>query len=99
LSGVTDYSSIVRRNHKLAYDDAELVMRHLILPNHGECCTRPILEFIAKQFGDRVIVNLMDQYRPCFRADEHADINRRITSEEFRQAESLARNLGLNYIA
>ncbi|MFQ6007787.1 MAG: radical SAM protein [Candidatus Zixiibacteriota bacterium] len=98
LSGVTDYSEIVQRNHLLAFEDSEMVIRHLILPNHGECCTKPVLEYIAKHMGNRVVVNLMDQYRPCYKAAHYPDINRRIMAQEFEAGVNLARKLGLNFI-
>lgn len=98
LSDAPGYSEIIRRNHKLALGDAEVVIRHLILPNHLECCTRPILDHIAKHFGDQVVVNLMDQYRPCYRADQHPDLIRRITRREFDDAVAYAVKLGVNFI-
>ena len=98
LSDVPNYSEVVRRNHLLAFKDAELAIRHLILPNHLDCCTKPVLEFIAEKFGDMAVVNLMDQYRPCYRARRFPDIDRRITAEEFETAVSYAQKLGLNFI-
>jgi len=98
LSDVPNYSEVVKRNHLLAFKDAELVIRHLILPNHVDCCTRPVLDFIAEKFGDMAVVNLMDQYRPCYQAHRFPDIDRRITAEEFETAFSYAQKLGLNFI-
>jgi len=82
----------------LAFEDSELVIRHLVLPNHIECCTKPTLEFIAKNFKDKVIVNIMDQYRPEYLAHEYKDINRRLTTEEFNEAVNYAKKLKLNFI-
>jgi len=98
LSDAPNYSEVVRRNHLLAFKEAELAIRHLILPNHLDCCTKPVLEFIADKFGDMAVVNLMDQYRPCYRARRFPDIDRRITAEEFETAVSYAQKLGLNFI-
>jgi putative pyruvate formate lyase activating enzyme len=98
LSDVPNYTEIVKRNHRLTFEDSELVVRHLILPGHIECCTRPILQFLSENFGDRVIVNLMDQYRPCYRANEHADLDRRISTTEKSSAIDCAQELGLNYM-
>lgn len=98
LSKVPNYLEVIRRNHMLAFKDSELVIRHLVLPNHFECCTKPILEFISENFRDKVVVNLMDQYRPEYRADEHEDINRRLISEEFEKVVELAEKLNLNFI-
>ena len=40
-----------------------LTIRHLVMPNHVECCTYPVLDWIALHMPD-VPVNVMDQYRP-----------------------------------
>ena len=92
------YREVVDRNHWLAFANAELVIRHLVMPNHIECCTKPVLDFIASEFGDRVVVNIMDQYRPCYRAREYADIGRRLTPDEFASAVAYAQKLKLNFI-
>lgn len=98
LSKVLNYFEACSRNHTLASKQAELTVRHLILPNHLECCTKPILEWIAENIRDKCIVNLMDQYRPQFKAMEYKEINRRITREEFRRAVEYAEKLKINYV-
>lgn len=98
LSDVPDYSRVVRENHLKAGQDAELVIRHLVLPGHVDCCTRPVLQFIAENMGDRVVVNLMDQYRPCYKAHQVSGLDRRITAEEFESCVDQATRLGLNFI-
>jgi len=94
-SKVPKYFEIVARNHRLAYVDAELIIRHLVLPNHVECCTRPVLEWIVENLGPMVRVNVMDQYRVCYNADKYEEINRRITDEEYKRALEIARDVGL----
>lgn len=98
LSHVKDYSRIVRRNHVLAAADADLVIRHLLLPGHLDCCCKPVLAFIADHFDSHVIVNLMDQYRPRHRADRLPELSGRISQREFEAAVDYADRLGLNYI-
>ncbi len=98
LSKVPNYFEVCSRNHVLASKQAELTVRHLILPNHLECCTKPVLEWIAGNIRDKCIVNLMDQYRPEFKAMEYKEISRRITREEFREAVDYAEKLKVNYI-
>lgn len=41
-------------------------------------------------------LNLMDQYRPCYRAAEFPPLDRRPRREEFRRARECARALGLH---
>jgi putative pyruvate formate lyase activating enzyme len=98
LSKVDDYWEIVKRNHDFAFRDAELVIRHLILPNHFECCTKRILEYIAQNYGEKVIVNLMPQYRPEYLAKNYPDIARLPKEEELRKTWELAEELGLNWM-
>lgn len=98
LSKVPNYFEIVKRNHLLAFEDSEMVVRHLVLPNHVECCSKPILDFIKDNFKDKVIVNIMEQYRPEYKAYEYDDINRKLSEEEFNDAVRYAKKLGLNFI-
>ena len=98
LSKIPNYSEVVKRNHMLAFKDSEMVIRHLILPSHFDCCTKPVLDFVGECFGDKVVVNLMDQYRPCYKAEEYPDINRRVNEKEFADAVKYAERLGLNFI-
>ena len=75
-----------------------LLIRHLVLPNHIECCTKPILEWIAKKLKRKVIVNLMDQYRPEYKAFSYKEIARKLTRKEFEEAIAYAKELKLNFI-
>lgn len=95
LSNAEDYMSIVTRNHRLARDQAEVIIRHLVLPNHFECCTEPVLRWISENLSD-VRVNVMAQYRPEHRAREHHDIDRPLRMAEYRAAVDLAVELGLD---
>ncbi|KXB03358.1 hypothetical protein AKJ48_03955, partial [candidate division MSBL1 archaeon SCGC-AAA261O19] len=97
-SKIPNYWEIVPRNHRLAAADAELIIRHLVLPGHVECCTRPILEWIVDNLGSMTRVNLMNQYRVCYRANEYEEINRPITAEEFKKAKEIAQEVGLENV-
>ncbi|MEM2908066.1 MAG: hypothetical protein QXP65_02555, partial [Candidatus Hadarchaeales archaeon] len=97
-SKVQNYFEVVARNHRLAFADSELIIRHLVMPNHLECCTRAVLEWIAENLGPMVRVNLMDQYRPEYRAREFEELNRRLTSDEFNRAIEMARDVGLENV-
>lgn len=71
-----------------------LLVRHLVLP--GDLAnTRRVLEFIAREISPHTYVNLMDQYYPCYRADEYPPLDRRLTPAEYAAALKAARELGL----
>jgi putative pyruvate formate lyase activating enzyme len=59
--------------------------------------TRAILEWIATEVSPNTYVNLMDQYRPAAKvsARRFAEINRWLSSDEFAEAEQIARDAGL----
>lgn len=99
LSKTPRYYDVCSRNHLLAGRTTEITMRHLILPGHVECCTKPILEWVGKNARDRCLVNVMDQYRPEFNARNYPEINRSVTKEELDEAIKYARKLGINFIA
>ncbi len=97
LSKVKNYFTTVTRNLRFASRDADVCIRHLVLPNHFECCTKPILEWIASNInGENVVVNIMPQYRPEWKAHEYTEISRPLRLEEWEKAISYARELGLN---
>ncbi|MHA2101395.1 MAG: 4Fe-4S cluster-binding domain-containing protein, partial [Candidatus Kariarchaeaceae archaeon] len=64
LSRTPRYFETISRNHKLIYSWGEnMAIRHLIMPNHVECCSEPIMDWIRKEIP-QTPVNIMDQYHP-----------------------------------
>ena len=99
ISSAPDYWSVCTRNHLAAKKYGELIVRVLVLPGHNLCCTRPILTWISENLGPETRVNLMDQYRPEWRAHEVPELRRRLTGSEFREAREIASEAGLtNFI-
>jgi putative pyruvate formate lyase activating enzyme len=71
-----------------------LLVRHLILPNNL-AGTDKVVEFLAEEISPNTYLNLMDQYRPAYKAHYHPDLNRRITSQEYETAVDWAHQAGL----
>jgi putative pyruvate formate lyase activating enzyme len=73
-----------------------LIVRHLVMPGCLEE-TRAILEWIAAELGTDTYVNLMDQYYPAgsVGGGRFVEIDRRLRTAEFAEAEAIARRLGL----
>ncbi|MGQ9674515.1 MAG: radical SAM protein, partial [Chloroflexota bacterium] len=72
-----------------------LLVRHLVLPN-GLAGTEDILRFLATEISRDTYVNIMDQYHPCFKANQMPELSRRITATEYREALHTAQRLGLH---
>ena len=105
LSRTPRYWETVTENLALIHRWGEdFTIRHLVMPNHVECCTYPVLDWIAETMPD-VPVNIMDQYHPDTYTDpcnpryeaRYADIARRLTGDEVRDSYRYAERLGLKY--
>jgi putative pyruvate formate lyase activating enzyme len=83
---VLDKNGIARRG---------LLVRHLVLP--GDLAgTAELMEFLAREVSADTYVNLMDQYRPCYRAERYSPLDRSPKYEEYEQALATARRAGLH---
>ena len=71
-----------------------LLIRHLVMPN-GVASSEAVLKFIAEEISVHSYVNVMDQYRPEYRANEYPEIDRRITHKEFLEAIQWAKRFHL----
>ena len=109
LSGAPDYPSAaaaaIREMHRQVGDlvlDSRgvavrgLLVRHLVLPNNIALTDR-IIEFIA-DLSKNTYFNIMDQYRPEHRAHECFDLRRRVTLQEYDEAQEHAQRAGLTRI-
>jgi putative pyruvate formate lyase activating enzyme len=94
LSGISNYTAVVRRNHKIAKDAGDMIIRHLIIPNHVECCSKPLLKWISDNLGLEVVINIMSQYRPTYNASKHQDVSFLPTQKEIREVHAYAEALG-----
>ena len=71
-----------------------LLVRHLVLPANI-AGTDKVLAFLAQEISTNTYLNLMDQYHPCYRADDYPLLARPITGAEYDQALQLAEHYGL----
>lgn len=107
-SGVKDYweraKEAVREMHRQAGDleiDGNgvarrgVLVRHLVMP--GDIAgTARVLEFIARDISRDTYVNVMDQYRPCFKASRIPELSRTLSRSEYLQSITEARRAGLS---
>lgn len=71
-----------------------LLVRHLVLPNNL-AGTAWIIKFLAEEISTNTYLNLMDQYRPAYRAMNYPELNRRNTHQEYSFAIQTAHEAGL----
>lgn len=72
-----------------------VIIRHLILPGQLKN-TKGVIDYVADTFAPgEVLFSLMRQYVPWGRAKDYPEINRRITDEEYEEAESYMEERGI----
>ncbi len=108
-SKVSNYTSVVKRALEEMYRQVGplniesgvatrgVFVRHLIMPNDASSSEK-VLQLIASVSLD-IPVNIMTQYYPAFKAHQYAELNRRITREEFIKVVEKARTLGLKIVS
>jgi len=109
LSAAPDYPQInreaVKEMHRQVGDlktekglaTRGLLVRHLVLPENM-AGSFEIIDFLAEKISRKTTINVMDQYRPCYKASSHPAINRRPTLEEFSSVGQYATQKGLNVL-
>jgi putative pyruvate formate lyase activating enzyme len=61
----------------------------------GVASSESVLKFIAEEISVHSYVNIMNQYRPEYRADEHRQIDRRTSPKEYLEAIQIAKRFRL----
>lgn len=80
-------SEMVRQQPKAMIKDgimeSGVIVRHLVLPN----CYKDSLKIVDKlnELKNRPLLSIMRQYTPCYDAEKYPEINRRLTTFEYRK--------------
>ncbi len=97
LARIPDYVRIVRENLLWAREHSELIVRHLVMPGHVDCCWRPVADWLAANLSG-VKVNLRTGFWPAWRAARHPELRATVPADESKRAFGIACALGLNLI-
>lgn len=97
LAKVERYTSIIHRNLEQVARQGELIVRHLLLPGHLDCCVRPILEWLSVHLPE-VKVSLRDGYLPHWQSGQYLEIGRPLERGAASRARELACKSGLRLI-
>jgi putative pyruvate formate lyase activating enzyme len=108
FSNALDYPEVIKKvlkemhrqvgdltTNSMGIAERGVLIRHLVMPG-GIASTEAVLRFIAEEISVHSYVNIMDQYRPEYRAYEYSEINRRITHKEFMEAIQVAKRFHLH---
>ena len=70
-----------------------IIIRHLVLPNYSNDSIK-ILDHIKENFGTKIIISLMSQYLPCFKAINHKTLGRKLKPIEYKRVLTAFESLG-----
>ena len=95
LGGMPDYWAVVTANiRRVRAAGRRVIVRHLLMPGHLECCTRPVLAWLARDPG--IEVSLLTQY--VAPAHARGELARNLHTAEIAAARALAHAYGLRLI-
>lgn len=92
-----NYLCIVKENLLWANQHSELIVRHLLMPGHVDCCWRPVAEWLAAELPG-VKVNLRSGFWPAWHAARHPELRGTVAVAESHRAFEIASGYGLNMI-
>jgi len=98
LAKVRAYSERVQENLCWAARHTDLIIRHLLMPGHLDCCWRPVAEWLTEHMSG-VKINLRSGFWPAWHAARHPELRGAITLDETQRAVALAKELRLNLVA
>lgn len=98
LAKIQDYSRIVKENLLWAHQHSDLIVRHLLMPGHVECCWAPAAKWVGENLPG-VKISLGLGFWPAWQASAHQELQRTVSSCDTRRAREIARNYRLNLIS
>jgi putative pyruvate formate lyase activating enzyme len=97
LAGIDRYLPIITRNLMLAASQGDMIVRHLLLPGHFDCCYRPIVNWMREHLPE-VKFSVRDGYLPRWQASHYAELGQPLLRGEGERARELALKAGLNVV-
>lgn len=108
LSGIKEYFKYATESVKEMYKqvgapkynengmiEKGIIVRHLVLPNHIQN-SKMILKWIKENMPEDIVVSIMAQYFPTYKAMKTEDLNRKLTEKEYKEIEDYVFDLGLD---
>lgn len=98
IAGVDNYVGIITRNLAIAAQNARLIVRHLLLPGHFDCCVVPIVQWMREHLP-QVEFSLRDGYLPSWRSSSIPGLDKPNSASAVLEATRLVSRVGLRVIA
>jgi putative pyruvate formate lyase activating enzyme len=97
LAKIPNYSRVVKENLIWASEHSDLIVRHLLMPGHIDCCWQPVAQWLAENLPG-VKMNLRPGFWPGWHSANHPELKRTISVSETSRAQAIAHQYELNLI-
>lgn len=97
LARVDNYSQTVRENLLWAAGRTDLIVRHLLMPGHLECCWEPVANWIARNIP-AAKVSLRTGFWPAWQSRRHPELATTCPPADADRAAEIAEQLSLHLI-
>jgi putative pyruvate formate lyase activating enzyme len=97
LARVPNYTEVVRENLRWASRHSRLIVRHLLMPGHLDCCWVPIARWLAEELPG-VEVSLRDGFWPGWFSSRHPELSAPGSARDHARARRIGADLGLNLV-
>jgi putative pyruvate formate lyase activating enzyme len=98
LSGISNYTAILQRNLLAAAKQGHLIVRHLVMPGHFDCCYRPVAQWLTDNLP-QVDVSIRGGYLPRWRAAHFPELAHPLDHSTHARALQTARQLHLKVVS
>jgi putative pyruvate formate lyase activating enzyme len=98
LARVDRYTAVVRENLLWTSRRHRLIIRHLLMPGHVDCCWKPIAAWIAQHLP-ATEVSLREGFWPAWKSCAHPELNGPCSPAEIARARKIAADYSLRLVA
>jgi len=95
LAGIKDYLNPVTQNLLWANRTSRLIVRHLLMPGHLDCCWAPIAAWLSALLPE-VEVSLRAAFWPAWHSYRHSELRKTVSVAELEAAHAIAQDRGIN---
>ena len=97
LAGVERYVEILERNLRSVFERGDLIVRHLLLQGHWDCCFRPWTLWLSRHLP-QARLSIRDGYLPHWQAEHYEELSRPLPARYADRARGFAHEAGLQLI-
>lgn len=95
----TAVEEMVSQKGTPVYDDDGImtkgvIVRHLLMPGHLQE-SKAIIRYVYEEYGERVVLSIMNQYTPLKQVEKYPEINRKVTDAEYESLINYAISIGV----